>query len=50
MSGLTPQKFLSAKLLLNNVKKLVDEIDKEALISISEAEEIKGRGFLKPAL
>ncbi|WP_102401699.1 YitT family protein [Haloimpatiens massiliensis] len=35
---------------LNNVKKLVDEIDKEALISISEAEEIKGRGFLKPAL
>lgn len=35
---------------LNNVKRLVDEIDKEALISISEAEEIKGRGFLKPAL
>ncbi|WP_396276646.1 hypothetical protein [Haloimpatiens lingqiaonensis] len=28
----------------------MDEIDKEALISISEAEEIKGRGFLKPAL
>lgn len=35
---------------LNKAKKLIDNIDNEALISISEAEEITGRGFLKPAL
>ena len=35
---------------LNNVKKLVEEIDSNALISISEAQEIMGKGFLNPAL
>ncbi|KAJ49814.1 uncharacterized membrane-anchored protein YitT (DUF2179 family) [Clostridium tetanomorphum] len=35
---------------LNNVKKLVEELDYNALVSISEAEEIKGKGFLKPAI
>ncbi len=35
---------------LNNVKRLIEEIDPNALVSISEAEEINGKGFLKPAL
>ncbi|WP_027626445.1 YitT family protein [Clostridium lundense] len=35
---------------LNAVKKLIDEIDTNALVSISEAEEINGKGFLKPAI
>lgn len=35
---------------LTKVKNLVDQIDPKALISISEAEEIQGKGFLRPAL
>ncbi|GLC29525.1 YitT family protein [Clostridium omnivorum] len=35
---------------LNHIKGLVEKIDSNALISISEAEEIRGKGFLKPAL
>jgi uncharacterized membrane-anchored protein YitT (DUF2179 family) len=35
---------------LNKIKKLVDQIDSNALISISEAEEIRGKGFLMPTL
>ncbi|WP_410506309.1 YitT family protein [Haloimpatiens sp. FM7315] len=35
---------------LNSVKKIVESVDDKALISISEAEEVQGRGFLKPAL
>lgn len=35
---------------LNHIKSLVEKIDSNALISISEAEEIRGKGFLKPAL
>lgn len=35
---------------LNNVKKLIEKVDPTSLISISEAEEISGKGFLKPAL
>lgn len=35
---------------LNHIKNLVEKIDSNALISISEAEEIRGKGFLKPAL
>ncbi|SKA79004.1 Uncharacterized membrane-anchored protein YitT, contains DUF161 and DUF2179 domains [Clostridium sp. USBA 49] len=35
---------------LNDVKKLIEKIDPTSLISISEAEEITGKGFLKPVL
>lgn len=35
---------------LNKIKKLVEQIDSDALISISEAEEIRGKGFLMPSL
>lgn len=35
---------------LNGIKKLVEQIDNNALVSISEAEEISGKGFLKPSL
>ena len=35
---------------LNRIRKLIEEIDPNVLISVSEAEEIMGRDFLKPAL
>lgn len=35
---------------LNDIKKLIEKIDPTSLISISEAEEITGKGFLKPVL
>lgn len=35
---------------LNRVKKSIDSIDSNALVSISDAEEVQGKGFLKPAL
>lgn len=35
---------------LNIVKKSIEKIDANALVSISEAEEITGKGFLKPSL
>lgn len=35
---------------LTAVKKLIEQIDSNALVSISEAEEINGKGFLKPAI
>lgn len=35
---------------LSSIKRLIQEIDPLSIISVSEAEEISGKGFLKPAL
>ncbi len=35
---------------LKVVRKLIEEIDPMSIVSVSEAEEISGKGFLKPAL
>lgn len=35
---------------LTKVKKLIEEIDKSALISVMDVAEVEGKGFLKPAL
>lgn len=35
---------------LGGVRRLIEEIDSTAMVSVSEAEEVSGRGFLKPAL
>jgi uncharacterized membrane-anchored protein YitT (DUF2179 family) len=35
---------------LNDIRKIVREIDPLSIVSISEAEEVSGTGFLKPAL
>src|SRR5699024_4783969 len=35
---------------LHRVKKMIEEIDETALISISDAIDVQGRGFIKPAI
>ncbi|MFD3158602.1 YitT family protein [Haloimpatiens sp. FM7330] len=35
---------------VNSAKKIIEEIDSQALISVSQAQEVQGKGFLKPAL
>lgn len=35
---------------LSAIRRLIQEIDPMSIISVSEAEEISGKGFLKPAL